>query len=115
MIRSIESDRKKSMSRYYDSSRHTIQVDPIVYCDELSRTFGGKPEVSRHLGLARRLLFGSCGPAQYRLQGPFKTAEAKKLVRNIPMPYMANAFCVIVIVVSALLVFCLHFVFVMLN
>ncbi|XP_063713697.1 flavin-containing monooxygenase 5-like [Symsagittifera roscoffensis] len=79
MIRSIESDRKKSMSRYYDSPRHTIQVDPIVYCDELSRTFGGKPEVSRHLGLARRLLFGSCGPAQYRLQGPFKTAEAKKL------------------------------------
>ena len=92
MEQTMERDKQKSQKRFYASPRHTIQVDPIVYCDELSKTFGAKPELAKNIELIPQLIFGSCGPAQYSLQGPFKRKESKNIVKRVPMPPLSKAF-----------------------
>ncbi|XP_075244772.1 flavin-containing monooxygenase 5-like isoform X2 [Convolutriloba macropyga] len=109
MTKSIQKDKRESCARFYSSPRHTIQVDPIKYCDDVSRRFGGKPEILRNFGLARRLIFGSCGPAQYRLQGPFKMKGAKYVIEKIPVPPMSNGFAVVVAATLIFLTFGLLF------
>lgn len=43
-----------SQSRWFKSERHTIQRDPLVYCDEIATFFGARPEFRKHPGLAWR-------------------------------------------------------------
>ena len=58
--------------RWGSSARHTIQRDPIPYCDAIAALFGVSlwRAVLAHPGLAWRLLLGSAGAAQWRLVGP---------------------------------------------
>ncbi len=65
--------KKKLMKRYYESERHTIQVDWIPFMDELATIVGVKPNLWKYFltdhELWRALVFGPCVPYQYRLEG----------------------------------------------
>ena len=65
MLRDIEREQRTSAARYFKSKRHTIQRDPITYCDMIAEQFGAKPDVlSYPLDIMWRLIFGSGGAAQ---------------------------------------------------
>ena len=81
----IRQDRAKMEKRYRTSARHTLQCDPLIYNDEVASCFGAKPSLWRHPNLAWRLLLGSGGAAQWRLQGPGKWDKARESVRNVPV------------------------------
>ncbi len=65
--------KKKFMERFYESERHTIQVDWIPFMDELATVVGVKPNLWKYFTsdpeLWRALLFGPSVPYQYRLEG----------------------------------------------
>ncbi|GFS24375.1 dimethylaniline monooxygenase [N-oxide-forming] [Elysia marginata] len=72
---------KASEERWYHSARHTIQRDPVIYNDEIATMIGAKPHILSHPSLAFRLLLGSGGAAQWRLDGPNKWEGAAEQVR----------------------------------
>lgn len=101
---------KATRSRWFHSQRHTIQRDPLVYCDEVASFIGAKPEFTKHPSLAWRcdfflpivphgiphhhndlltlwcrLLLGCGGNYQYRLQGPHPWHYAEENVRKVPV------------------------------
>ena len=45
---------QKQEERFYNSSRHTIQRDPITYNDQIASFIGAQPELVNHLSLAPR-------------------------------------------------------------
>lgn len=45
---------RSSRERYYQSARHTIQRDPIVYNDEIADLIGAKPSPFKFPDLAWR-------------------------------------------------------------
>lgn len=75
MVNSIVAEHRESAARYTSSARHTIQKDPVTYCDDIAAKFGAKPQMWRHPTLILHLLLSSCGTAQYRLQGPGKVTQ----------------------------------------
>ncbi|KAK3095314.1 hypothetical protein FSP39_013123 [Pinctada imbricata] len=85
MIQNIQDEEAENASKYYKSSRHTIQRDPIIYNDQITSFFGAKPELLKNPTLAWRLMVGSCGSAQYRLQGPGSWEGAKETVMKVPV------------------------------
>ncbi len=70
--------------RYVDSQRHTIQVDYVVYMDEIAKLVGVCPNIPKLLltdpRLAMHVLFGPVTPYQYRLRGPGKWAGARQAI-----------------------------------
>ncbi|RUS78357.1 hypothetical protein EGW08_013877 [Elysia chlorotica] len=82
----MEAEMKASLERYYNSARHTIQKDPIIYNDDIASMIGAKPDIFSHPTLAFRLLLGSCGAAQWRLDGPNKWTGAAQQIRKTPIP-----------------------------
>ncbi|XP_066291843.1 flavin-containing monooxygenase 5-like [Branchiostoma lanceolatum] len=72
--------------RYYQSPRHTIQVDYAPYMDELAVQIGVRPDFKALLmsdpGLAMRCYFGPCTPYQYRLMGPGAWEGAKEAIQT---------------------------------
>lgn len=64
----------KFHERFYESERHTIQVDWVNFMDELSKEIGCFPPLWKYLftdfRLFLNLMFGACAPYQYRLVGP---------------------------------------------
>lgn len=86
MDANIEAEMKESEERWYHSARHTIQRDPLVYNDEIATMIGAKPDILSHPSLAFRLLFGSGGAAQWRLDGPNKWSGAADQIRKTPIP-----------------------------
>lgn len=112
MKEDIQEEEKKVKSRYYHSNRHTIQKDPILYNDDLSAMFGAKPELLKNPTLAWRLLFGSCGTYQWRLQGPNAWSGAKEAVLKVPVTGMWHYTGVaLVVLVGLLLLYILSFLF----
>ena len=85
MHHEMEAEQKSATNHYYSSARHTIQRDPITYNDEIASYFGAKPQLWRHPSLAWNLVVGSCGAAQWRLQGPHKWGKAESVVRSVPI------------------------------
>lgn len=85
MHQELKQDQQKTESIYYASARHTIQEDPMTYNDEIASYFGAKPQLWKHPSLAWNLIVGTCGAAQYRLQGPHKWDRAKEVVRSVPI------------------------------
>ncbi|XP_038050022.1 flavin-containing monooxygenase 5-like isoform X2 [Patiria miniata] len=85
MTSSIQEDTDAVKKRYTASARHTIQRDPIPYNDDLAARFGAKPQLWRHPRLMWRLLIGSGGAAQWRLNGPGKWDGAPDTVRSVPV------------------------------
>ena len=65
MLNDIEKHKKRFEKRFYKSSRHTIQEDPITYNDSISSYFGAKPDKVKNLPILWRLMFSGCGPAQW--------------------------------------------------
>lgn len=86
----IRREMAEQRDRWYQSARHTIQRDPIVYNDQIASFFGAKPNPFKQLSLAWRLCFSSCGAAQWRLQGPGQWPGAADQVRKVPMTDMMN-------------------------
>lgn len=90
MRQDIDKEQEESRKRYHKSARHTIQKDPILYCDDIAHKFGASPQLWRNPTLAWRLLFGTCGPAQYRLQGPNQWSKAAAEVRKVSVTGLAH-------------------------
>lgn len=44
----------ESQSKFYKSTRHTIQQDPITYNDQIAELIGAKPNPSDHISIAPR-------------------------------------------------------------
>ncbi|XP_062588852.1 flavin-containing monooxygenase 5-like [Saccostrea cucullata] len=112
MNENIKEEEETVKSRYYHSNRHTIQRDPILYNDEIAAMFGAKPELLKNPSLAWRLLLGSCGTYQWRLQGPNSWKGAKDAVLKVPVPEMWQYTGVIVLVLLGIcLLYILSFLF----
>uniref|UniRef100_A0A914XVE9 Flavin-containing monooxygenase n=1 Tax=Plectus sambesii TaxID=2011161 RepID=A0A914XVE9_9BILA len=83
----IVKSRIKSAKRYVARRRHTIQVDYVLYMDELADLIGAKPKIARYLlsspSFAVKLLFGPDVAYQYRLNGPHPWNEAKRAIMNV--------------------------------
>ncbi|KAK3728887.1 hypothetical protein RRG08_053498, partial [Elysia crispata] len=86
MDENMAAEIKASQERWYHSARHTIQKDPIVYNDDIAAMIGAKPDFLSHPTLAFRLLLGSGGAAQWRLDGPNKWSGAAEQIRKTPIP-----------------------------
>jgi dimethylaniline monooxygenase (N-oxide forming) len=95
MVDQINKDQKRILTRFNKSSRHTIQTDPIVYNDEISEFIDAKPSLFANFGIAWRLLFSSCGPDQYRLNGLDKSENATQLVQKVPVTNMMKIFALL--------------------
>ncbi|KAJ8022293.1 Dimethylaniline monooxygenase [N-oxide-forming] 5 [Holothuria leucospilota] len=100
----INKEIEECSKRYYKSARHTIQKDPVLYNDDVSSMFGAKPQFWRHPRLAWRLLIGTCGAAQYRLQGPGKWSKAFDTVKSVPTtPFIEYGVAVVIVVLLAII------------
>jgi len=98
MKEEMECKKKAMAQRYYNSERHTIQVDLISYADEVAEQIGCRPDIFKLFlkdpVLGIRCLFGPCAPYQYRLMGPGCWDGAKKALedieKNIALPNKAK-------------------------
>eukprot|EP00002_Diphylleia_rotans_P023753 TRINITY_DN4674_c0_g2_i1.p1 TRINITY_DN4674_c0_g2~~TRINITY_DN4674_c0_g2_i1.p1 ORF type:complete len:523 (-),score=99.94 TRINITY_DN4674_c0_g2_i1:186-1754(-) len=88
----IERDNEKTFSRFKKSLRHTIQTDPLLYCDEISAKIGSYPSLWKCPTMALRFIFGLAVPAQYRLFGPGAKREAWAIVNKAPITPMNRLF-----------------------
>ncbi|XP_072034242.1 flavin-containing monooxygenase 5-like [Amphiura filiformis] len=104
MENDLKSEQEMGRKRYFASARHTIQRDPIIYSDEVTAMFGAKPQFWRHPSLAWRLLVGSCGAAQYRLQGPGKWSKAYETVKSVPVTAFTHYGTLAAVIVLAFLI-----------
>jgi len=70
--------------RYYNSRRHTIQVDYASYMDQLAEIIGCKPDLTAllksDLRLFLKVLFGPVTPYQFRLFGPLTWPGARDTI-----------------------------------
>ncbi|XP_075472895.1 flavin-containing monooxygenase 5-like isoform X2 [Ascaphus truei] len=84
MMAEITKRKEEMEKRYVTSSRHTIQVDYVLYMDGIASEIGCKPNLNRLFlmdpKLAWEIFFGPCSPYQYRLFGPGKWQGAKKAI-----------------------------------
>lgn len=73
MRQDIASTELKVRERYYESERHTIQVDYLPYMDSVAEHIGAVPNLTQLLKkdilLALKVLFGPATSYQYRLNG----------------------------------------------
>jgi len=91
MQEEMKQEKRESDKRWYHSARHTIQKDPIVYCDDIANIINVKPDPLKNPLLSWRLLFSTCGTAQYRLVGPHSWSGAAKQLKKVPVPDMWKA------------------------
>lgn len=103
MHHEIKQSKHYAQIRYHPSARHTIQEDPIIYIDNVASYIGAKPQFWRHPTLAWRLFVGTCGAAQWRLQGPHKWCKAKDTVKSVPITPMMNCFGILMLLLPAIL------------
>ena len=101
----IRQERQRAERRYYASARHTIQRDPIVYNDEIASMFGARPSFWRHPLLVWRLILGSGGSAQWRLQGPGKWDKAEETVRKVPVTGLMTYSTLIIFIVFTIVLY----------
>ncbi|KAI2796341.1 hypothetical protein BLOT_015895 [Blomia tropicalis] len=98
MEREIDRQYRYISERYYDSDRHTFQVDWIPYMDDLADRIGCRPPLLRYLFTDPRLwfalVFGVCVPYQYRLTGPNQWNGARNAIlttnERINRPFQTN-------------------------
>ncbi|PIO70370.1 Flavin-binding monooxygenase-like protein [Teladorsagia circumcincta] len=88
MFEDIALKRKAMKRRYFQSEKHTIQVDYVKYMDEIASFLGCKPDL-RKIALsdpkfALRLFMGANVPYVYRLVGPNKWEGAEDAIRSVP-------------------------------
>ena len=107
MKQEINRDQKTAESIYHPSSRHTIQQDPIPYNDKIASYFGAKPQLWRHPSLAWNLILGSCGAAQWRLQGPNRWDRAREAVLSVPVTPLMHYSAIVTLLLPLLLAGCI--------
>ena len=87
MMRDVAKKRQEMAKRFYESERHTIQVDWIPYMDELTQQFGAKPNIMKYFFTDHKLwialMFGPCLPYQYRLEGPHHWSGARDAILSV--------------------------------
>lgn len=105
MQQEFRQDQQRSEGIFYASARHTIQQDPIVYNDEIAALFGAKPQLWKHPSIAWNLIVGTCGAAQYRLQGPHKWDKAKEIVHSVPITPLMHYGTMLIIVLLVIFTF----------
>ena len=80
-------EKDRSLSRYYESERHTIQVDWVPFMDELAREIDVYPPLWKYLFIDFRLfvalVFGANASYQYRLIGPGAWSGAREAMLTI--------------------------------
>eukprot|EP00058_Branchiostoma_floridae_P002734 XP_002588222.1 hypothetical protein BRAFLDRAFT_113828 [Branchiostoma floridae] len=86
MFDNIRQKKMEMSKRYYNTPRHTIQVDYIGIMDEIAEQIGVKPDLKRLLlsdpRLALTVFAGPCTPYQYRLMGPGAWKGAKEAIET---------------------------------
>lgn len=105
MEQNIEEEKRMYDGKYYKSTRHTMQRDPIVYNDEIASIFGAKPSLWKHPDLAWRLMLGSCGASQWRLKGPHKWSGAKAAVKKVPLTELMHFSGILVLILVAVVLY----------
>lgn len=75
--------KQNEMKQYYESRRHTIQVDHTEYMDEIAGLIGCLPKVHEHPDIFFELLFGPLTTVQYRIDGPGKLKDGPKLLKEV--------------------------------
>ena len=84
----IIAKRQQMKRRYFKSSKHTFQVDFVVYMDELAELNGCKPPLKEYIftdpRLALRLFVGGNVPYVYRLVGPNSWPNARQTIWTVP-------------------------------
>lgn len=80
-------EKAKFQTRFYESERHTIQVDWVPFMDELSKEIGAYPPIMKYLftdfPLFVALMFGASAPYQYRLVGPNPWSGAREAMLTV--------------------------------
>ncbi|XP_060083332.1 flavin-containing monooxygenase 5-like, partial [Ylistrum balloti] len=109
MMGSMKSEQEEVSSRYYNSPRHTLQRDPVIYNDEIAGFIGAKPSFLKNPSLIWNLLWGSCGAYQWRLQGPHSWSGATKAVKKVPITDLMNVFGMILIGIISILLYKMFF------
>ncbi|GMR56829.1 hypothetical protein PMAYCL1PPCAC_27024, partial [Pristionchus mayeri] len=83
----LEMKQREMKRRYFESNKHTMQVDYMKYMDELSKLIGCHPEPSQYLlsdpTFAWQLIAGPNAPYAYRLQGPHAWEGARKTIEEV--------------------------------
>ncbi|XP_060593695.1 flavin-containing monooxygenase 5-like [Ruditapes philippinarum] len=108
MVRDMEEEKSQYEGKYTKSARHTIQKDPIVYNDEVAGFIGAKPSLLKHPDLAWRLILGSCGAYQWRLQGPNKWEGAKEAVKKVPLTELMHYSGIFALVLVTVIIYYLY-------
>ncbi|XP_060722703.1 si:dkey-239i20.2 isoform X2 [Tachysurus vachellii] len=84
MLKDIKAKEDSMAKRYVTSQRHTIQVDHLLYMDELATQIGVCPNLLwlflTDPSLWLRVLFGPGTPYQFRLFGPGQWAGARQAI-----------------------------------
>ncbi|XP_067118637.1 flavin-containing monooxygenase 5-like [Centruroides vittatus] len=84
MKEDVEKRKRELETRYYDSKRHTIQIDYIGFADEIAALIGAKPNFWKMFftdpKLFWALMLGPSLPYQYRLQGPHSWDKARETI-----------------------------------
>ncbi|XP_051731767.1 si:dkey-239i20.2 isoform X4 [Ctenopharyngodon idella] len=84
MMKDIKAKEEAMAQRYVAAQRHTIQVDYILYMDELAKQVGVRPSILKLLltdpRLALNIIFGPCTPYQFRLHGPGQWEGARQAI-----------------------------------
>uniref|UniRef100_A0A1I7XX52 Flavin-containing monooxygenase n=1 Tax=Steinernema glaseri TaxID=37863 RepID=A0A1I7XX52_9BILA len=84
MIKIMERRNKMNEKQFIDRPRHTIQVDYVIYMDELAELINVKPDLFKYamkdFQLAKKLYFHGLVPYQYRLQGPHSWDGARAAI-----------------------------------
>lgn len=83
----VKNRHRRISKRFVNSQRHTIQVEPISYLDEICSEFGAKPNLWK-LAITDPVLFyacliGPCVPYQYRLHGPHAWDGARHAILTL--------------------------------
>ncbi|GMS78304.1 hypothetical protein PENTCL1PPCAC_479 [Pristionchus entomophagus] len=82
-----ERKRQEMRRRYFESTKHTIQVDYLKYMDEISELIGCHPSPSQYLlsdpQFALQLIAGPNVPYAYRLHGPHAWDGARKAIEEV--------------------------------
>ncbi|KAI6190474.1 hypothetical protein M3Y97_00122000 [Aphelenchoides bicaudatus] len=87
-LEDIDKKRKAMRRRYFQSEKHTLQVDFLPYMDELADLIGCKPPLKEYLWsdfrFALRLFAGANLPYVYRLVGPHRWSKAREAIWTAP-------------------------------
>lgn len=84
MQKEVIKRRNENCKRYTNTTRHTVQIDWILYMDELSSEISAKPNLLKMAALDAKLFLacfnGPCLPYQFRLQGPHSWPGARSAI-----------------------------------